>query len=90
MKQNVFRFGELFCGPGGLALAAKNASAHLNVAHQIMHAWATDYNNDTCKTYRMNICPDMPKSVICQDIRELSFARLKRISMVDAMALLVY
>ncbi|MBI3397901.1 MAG: DNA (cytosine-5-)-methyltransferase [Deltaproteobacteria bacterium] len=82
-----FRFGELFCGPGGLAFGAKSAGIKVNRrAYSISHAWATDYDKDTCATYRNNICPGSPKSVICSDIRKLHFKSLKKISGIDALA----
>lgn len=88
MKTTVnFRFGELFCGPGGLALGSKSASVNVGgLYYTIAHAWATDYDKDTCATYRHNICPDNPKSVICCDIRRLDFRKLKKISDIDALA----
>jgi DNA (cytosine-5)-methyltransferase 1 len=83
----VFRFGELFCGPGGLGLAAKSVSVvNKNVKYSIQHAWATDYDKDTCNTYRNNICPDDPESVVCKDIRKLNFSKLKDISDIDGLA----
>ena len=83
----VFRFGELFCGPGGLGLAAKSVSVvSKNVKYSIQHAWATDYDKDTCNTYRNNICPDDPESVVCKDIRKLNFTKLKDISDIDGLA----
>jgi DNA (cytosine-5)-methyltransferase 1 len=70
----IFKLGELFCGPGGLGLAAKQARVTTDESiYAIEHAWASDYDKDTCDTYRRNICPDSPKSVICKDIRELRF-----------------
>lgn len=82
----IFRFGELFCGPGGLAWAAKRAAILNGSEHSIEHAWATDYDKDTCETYRTNICPDNPATVVCKDIRKLDYAKLKKISGVDAIA----
>ena len=84
----IFRFGELFCGPGGLALAAKSVSAGMARPHEykIRHAWATDYDRDTCETYRKNICPKTPVTVVCEDIRKLNLRRLADISPVDALA----
>jgi DNA (cytosine-5)-methyltransferase 1 len=82
-----FRFGELFCGPGGLALGAK--SSKIEAGRQsffISHVWATDYDKDTCATYRHNICPENPKSVICNDIHKLNLNVLKGISDIDALA----
>ncbi|QWR76184.1 DNA cytosine methyltransferase [Candidatus Magnetomonas plexicatena] len=82
-----FRFGELFSGPGGLALGAKSAKVIAGGrSFFISHVWSTDYDKDTCTTYRHNICPDNPKSVICCDIRKLDFETLKKISEIDALA----
>lgn len=82
-----FRLGELFCGPGGIAWGAKNAKIkNGNRIYAIKHAWSTDYDRDTCETYRQNICPNNPKSVVCYDIRKLDYKRLKRISEIDALA----
>lgn len=70
-----FHLGELFCGPGGLAYGAITADIH-NDDFRIVHAWANDYDEETCETYRHNICPDNPDSVICQDVRQLDTATL--------------
>lgn len=67
----VYRLGELFCGPGGLAWGAMNAKIELP-NYSIVHAWANDYDSDTCSTYRHNICPDNPDSVICGDVRKIN------------------
>ncbi len=83
----IFRFGELFCGPGGLGLAAKNAKIETTDSeYKIIHAWATDYDKDSCRTYTKNICPESPDTVICKDIRKLDFAKLKSISEIDSLA----
>lgn len=79
-----YKMGELFCGPGGLALAAIKANID-NPEYSIKHAWATDYDKDTCATYRHNICKEEPATVICEDIRKLDYARLKKISKIDAL-----
>lgn len=75
---NVFRLGELFCGPGGLACGALNARSD-NGLLSIEHAWANDYDEDTCKTYIKNICPDNPESVYGGDVRELDIKALGEI-----------
>ena len=49
----------------------------------IQHAWATDYDKDACNTYRFNISPQSPESVICEDVRNLDIEKLKPI---DALA----
>ena len=77
-----FRLGELFCGPGGLAYGAANARIELN-NYRITHAWANDYDSDTCNTYRHNICPNNPGSVICGDVRKID---LENLPPIDALA----
>lgn len=77
-----FRLGELFCGPGGLALAAVTAKIS-NPEYKIIHQWANDYDMDTCNTYRRNICPDNEESVIYGDVRKLDIESLGDI---DALA----
>ena len=75
-EKKIFRLGELFCGPGGLALGATQA---YNDMYQIVHQWANDYDDSTCRTYRRNICPEDPDSVICGDVRELDIDSLGEI-----------
>ena len=77
-----FRFGELFCGPGGLAQGAKKADIG-NKEYKIVHEWANDYDKDTCETYRYNICKDRPETVYCADIRKFDLTKL---SPIDALA----
>ena len=74
----TFKLGELFCGPGGIAcgaMSARSADGKL----MIEHAWANDYDADTCETYRKNICPDAPQTVYCGDVRELDIKSLGEI-----------
>lgn len=78
----IFRLGELFCGPGGLAWGAMNADIGLP-DFGIVHEWANDYDENTCKTYCRNICPDRPSTVYCADIRNFDFTKLTSI---DALA----
>lgn len=83
----TYRLGELFSGPGGIALGAKSAKLKVKgFSYSISHAWATDYDKDTCDTYRENICPEDPKSVVCKDIRKLDIEKLAEISPIDALA----
>lgn len=73
-----FRLGELFCGPGGLALGAITARID-NPEYKIVHKWANDYDASTCETYRRNICPEDEESVICGDVRQLDIDTLGEI-----------
>ena len=70
-----FKLGELFCGPGGLALGAISARIE-DPEYRIVHKWANDYDASTCDTYRRNICPDATESVICGDVRKLDIDSL--------------
>lgn len=78
---SIYKLGELFCGPGGLAWGALNAD--IGNGDKIIHAWANDYHDATCETYRKNICPDNPESVICEDVHTLDISSLGDI---DALA----
>ncbi len=57
MKNIEFQtIGELFCGPGGGALGASYSKLELeNKTVRMRHLWATDYDKDSCETYKQNI-----------------------------------
>ncbi len=78
----IFRLGELFCGPGGLAWGATHADIG-DPNFGIVHEWANDYDEDTCQTYRKNICPNAPESVYHADIRKFN---INQLSPIDAFA----
>lgn len=74
----IFQMGELFSGPGGIALGAKMASfQHGNRIFAVSHRFATDYDKPTCKTYGLNILgnPDAddvhPKDIRIMDLSSL-------------------
>ena len=75
----TFKLGELFCGPGGIACGALRAKSDDGL-FTIEHAWANDYDADTCETYRKNICPESPETVYCGDVRELDIEKLGEIT----------
>lgn len=77
-----FRLGELFSGPGGIAWGAKNAKI-INSNYSIVHAWANDFDYDSCETFRYNICSNNPGVVIHKDIKRLDMSKLGSI---DALA----
>ncbi|UUX58709.1 DNA cytosine methyltransferase [Glutamicibacter halophytocola] len=54
MTSQTFRMGELFSGPGGMALGAKLAAGSVE-GITLRHMWANDYDLDTCETYKKNI-----------------------------------
>lgn len=81
-KGKIFRLGELYCGPGGLACGALRSKSD-DGQYSLVHAWANDYDFDTCETYRKNICPNDPDSVYHGDVRELD---IKSLGEIDAFA----
>lgn len=67
----LFRNGELFCGPGGLALGASLAGFTDKNGEEwgFTHAWANDFDKDTVETYKLNILHDTDaKTVFCEDV----------------------
>lgn len=79
---SIFKLGEFFCGPGGLAFGATTAKIE-NKDFKIVHEWSNDYDLNTCQTYIHNICPEHPESVIHKDVRTLDISTL---SPIDAFA----
>jgi DNA (cytosine-5)-methyltransferase 1 len=77
-----YRLGELFCGPGGIAWGATHAKID-DPSYKIVHAWANDYDRDTCDTYIANIEGANNENVICADVRKLD---LTQFSEIDAFA----
>jgi len=58
----ILKKGELFNGPGGLSLGAKNAlvvDPATGEEWRIEHRWSNDYDATACNTYRLNICNDI-------------------------------
>jgi DNA (cytosine-5)-methyltransferase 1 len=48
LKHKIYKLGELFCGPGGIALGAKNATLSVgDTKYCIKHVWASDYHPET-------------------------------------------
>ena len=82
MDKKIWKLGELYCGPGGLACGALRSKSD-DGQYMLSHAWANDYDADTCDTYRKNICPEDPGSVYCSDVRDLD---IKALGHIDAFA----
>ena len=78
-KPVKIKIGELFSGPGGLALGAYLAANSTNL-FEYEHAWAVDNHSQTCKTYIRNIKGASESSVLCEDIRVLNLKTLKNVS----------
>lgn len=67
-----FVLGEMFSGPGGIALGAELASAQLSRdgGSTVSHGWAVEYHPDTASTYKQNIRGADDDSVFTADVRE--------------------
>ena len=78
----IFHLGELFCGPGRIGWGATHADIG-NEEFGIVHQWANDLDESTCRTYTRNICPDAPERVYCEDVHTLDLTQLGAI---DALA----
>ena len=73
-----FKMGELFSGPGGMAYGAHSAASKFaNI--ELQHAWANDYDFDTCQTYLSNIPGAKSETVHCEDVRNLDVTKLEKI-----------
>lgn len=73
----IFRKGELFSGPGGIALGAKNAQIECGEeSYSIEHVWANDYDHDSCETFRKNIAPEAPHTVFEGKVEDLEIDKL--------------
>ncbi len=71
----IYKMGELFCGPGGIALGAHNAADEIP-GIKIEHAWANDYDPTTADTYRENTPGASEETVYVGDVRELDTVAL--------------
>lgn len=84
--RKVFRLGELFSGPGGIGKAAQLTQVP-GTDYRIVHQWANDYDESTCKTYARNVVGNVDDpTVICGDIRSLDYGRLAEIGAIDGLA----
>lgn len=85
---NELKIGELFCGPGGIALGAELANEYVSkfTTKKLKHAWAVDYHEATVETYLKNIKGATQSTAICADVRELNLLALKKVSEIDGFA----
>ena len=80
-KSSKYTIGEMYCGPGGIALGAANASLNKNGRQfGFESVWATDYHADTCETYATNIKKIHPAcDVIHSDIKDVDIDSLPKV-----------
>lgn len=79
----IFKLGEFFSGPGGIALGAIHSGSVKSKdgdEYSVAPTWATDYDLDTCTTYSHNIHnQDFENNthVHCEDVRKLNIKDLE-------------
>ena len=77
-SKKSFTVGEMYSGPGGIGLALSQTK-HKSKSHQLdfEHLWATDYDPDTCRTYKNNLLKNNPNALsICSDVKSLDISSL--------------
>jgi DNA (cytosine-5)-methyltransferase 1 len=68
----------MYSGPGGIGLALSQTK-HKSKSHQLdfEHMWATDYDPDTCRTYKNNLLKNNSNALsICSDVKDLDIPSL--------------
>lgn len=80
--------GELFSGPGGIAIGAELANKRIKKISdtEFIHGWAVDYHDETVATYRRNVKGATIKSAIVADVRDITVKQLSKISKIDGFA----
>jgi DNA (cytosine-5)-methyltransferase 1 len=80
--------GELFSGPGGIAIGAELANESISrvTNTKIVHGWAVDYHEETVATYRRNVEGASEISTICADVKQIKAKDLAKISRIDGFA----
>lgn len=99
MKQKEIRFltlGELFSGPGGGGLGVSFAKLELeDVEIRVRHLWSSDYDADTCETYKRNMAfyeNEIEKyhfndevKVVCDDVNNLDLENAHKFEAVNGL-----
>ncbi|WP_443743212.1 DNA cytosine methyltransferase [Sutterella sp.] len=68
------RVAEMFSGPGGIGMALNRTRTD---QFSFKHVWATDWDADTCRTYKTNVLKHAPDALsICEDVRRLDIDAL--------------
>ena len=88
MTDNIFKLGELFCGPGGLALGAGLASGQSKNGYtfSISHEWGVDKDPAAIETYKHNIASRYGGKGYCEDANDFCKNILNTCAPIDALA----
>lgn len=89
-KKVDFKLGELFCGPGGLALGAGLASEKNivkdNTVFSISHVWGVDNDPSAIKTYQNNVAKRYGGDSICFDALSFCQSEIQKYKRITALA----
>ena len=89
VKQKKFVLGELFCGPGGMAIAADNVSVFdtKGIKYFVSHKWGLDFSKAACATFEKNLKKHSPDvEAICQDVNDFINSGLTEERRITALA----
>ena len=89
VKNIVFKLGELFCGPGGLALGAGLAhkiTSKDGESFSISHVWGVDKDIDAIETYRLNVAERFGGDAVCMDATAFCEKRILDYQPITALA----
>lgn len=86
-KNIVFNLGELFCGPGGLALGAATARVtKKGKTFSIKPVWGVDKDEAAIATYRTNIAEKHGGAAVCIDAVEFCGSKILEYEPITALA----
>ncbi|WKZ71104.1 MAG: DNA (cytosine-5-)-methyltransferase [Melioribacteraceae bacterium] len=72
MKKDLYKIGELYCGPGGLALGSHFASIKNKKKDiKFAHVWANDYDYWSCTTFNRNIFGNKGLIISFQELEKI-------------------
>ena len=85
MKKTIFRLGELFCGPGGMAIAAHHTApvSNENEEFSIRHVWGVDKSASAIATFQANL-PEA--EAYSMDAHEFIREKMNEAGEIDALA----
>jgi DNA (cytosine-5)-methyltransferase 1 len=72
-SNGTFTVAEMFSGPGGIGTALNRTKTK---HYHFEHAWATDYDADTMRTYKANVLKGSEAPFFLSDVRKLDIDSL--------------
>jgi DNA (cytosine-5)-methyltransferase 1 len=89
MKEIKFSLGELFCGPGGLALGAGLAETQYSedgTAYSISHVWGVDRDPSAIESYKYNVARIYGGVGVCEDATTFCTTQISDYKRITALA----